>query len=284
MQGEDNQNHPADREKVTLIEPPKRFDVIDLRELWAYRELLGTLAMRQIRVRYKQTALGATWALLQPIVQMGIFTVILGRMAKIPSEGYPYPIFVYSGLLAWNYFAQATTSAVGSLVGNAHLVSKVYFPRLIIPFAAVLASLLDFAVAGLVMIGLMIHYDVAMTANLLALPLIVLGLMLAAAGVGTALGALNVAFRDLQHAMSFVMQVWLYATPVLYPAKLVPESLHWVLALNPMTGLTDGFRAAFLGKPFDFAAIGTSIGLSLVVFVAGALYFRRVERTFADVI
>lgn len=272
------------RTRVTVIEPPGAFDLVDVRELWAYRELLGTLALRQIRVRYKQTLLGATWAVIQPVMQMVIFTVIFGYMVDMPSDGYPYPIFVYSGLLGWHYFSQAVGTATGSLVSNAHLVNKVYFPRLIIPLAAVCASLLDFALAFLVMIGLLVYFDVGLTANLLWMPALIAGLMLAAAGVGTALGALNVAFRDLQHAMVFVLQIWLYATPVVYPVSAVPEALRWVITINPMTGLTEGFRAALLGKPLDLPGLAISLGVSVTIFIAGTLYFHRVERRFADVI
>lgn len=271
-------------EHVTVIEPAGRFGWIDLGELWAYRELLGTLALRQIRVRYKQTLLGVSWALIQPVLQMLIFTVIFGRMAQMPSEGYPYPVFVYSGLLAWNYFSTATSSAISSLVSNASLISKVYFPRLIIPLSSVLSGLVDLALASVVMLGLMLYYGVALTPSLLLLPLLLLGVMLTAAGVGAALGALNVEYRDLTHAMPFLMQIWLYATPVVYPPTAVPASLTWLLDLNPMTGLVDGIRSALLGKPFDLRAIGLSIGISTVIFVCGVLYFHRVERRFADVV
>ena len=281
---ESSHEHYFGQQHVTLIRPAGAFSMVNYGELWAYRGLLLSLAARQIRVRYKQTILGAAWAVIQPVTQMVIFSLIFGRMAKLPSEGFPYPIFVYSGLLAWNYFAAATGSAAGSLVSNAHLVSKVYFPRLIIPFAAVLAGLVDFAIASLVMVGLMLFYGTGVSAGLLAAPLLVLAVMLTAAGVGTALGAANVAFRDLQHAMPFMMQVWMYATPVVYPADAIPPSLQWVIALNPMTGITDAFRAAFLGKPFDFAAIALSMGVAAVIFVLGTLYFQHVERRFADVI
>lgn len=272
------------RDHVTVIRPPRMIELVDLRELWAYRELLLTLAMRQIRVRYKQTLLGATWAIIQPVVQMLMFTIIFGRIAKIPSEGYPYPVYVYSALLGWNYFAAATGSAVGSLVANSHLVSKVYFPRLLIPVAAILAGLVDFALASTVMAALMLFYGVGFTANLLLVPVLVLALMLTAAGVGIALGALNVAFRDLGHAMPFIMQIWLYATPVVYPASSVPDSLRWVTQANPMTGLIGGFRSALLGQPFDAVAIMGSVATAGIVFFIGALYFHRLEREFADIV
>jgi lipopolysaccharide transport system permease protein len=269
---------------VTVLAPPRRFELLQLREIWVYRELLLTLAKRQIRVRYKQTVLGASWAVLQPVAQMLVFTVIFSRIAKLPSDGYPYPVFVYSGLLGWNYFATATGSAASSLVGNSHLITKVYFPRMIIPMAAVIAGLLDLAIASLVLIGLLLYYHVGITANLAAVPLLVVALMLAATGVGTALGALNVSFRDLGHALPFMMQVWLYATPIVYPKEIAPAGLQWLLNLNPMAGLTVAFRAAFLGRPFDLPGLLLALGISLLIFVVGTLYFHRVERRFADVV
>lgn len=275
-------DHYFGAQHVTVIEPSTRW--LDLRELWAYRELLGTLALRQVRVRYKQTLLGVAWAIIQPLVQMVIFTVIFGRMAKMPSEGFPYPVFVYSGLLAWNYFASSTALSISSLVANASLISKVYFPRLIIPLSAVLSGLIDFAVAFVVMLGLMLYYGVAPTAGILLLPVLLLGVMLTVAGVGAGLGALNVEYRDLQHAMPFLIQVWLYLTPVVYPPAAVPEALRWVLDLNPMTGLVDAIRAAILGRPFDLPAIGRSVAIGGAIFVAGVTYFQRMERRFADVV
>ena len=272
------------REHVTVIEPPRRFALVSLREFWAYRELLVTLAMRTVRVRYKQTVLGVAWALLQPLMQMVIFSVIFGRVAKLPSQGFPYPVFVYSGLVAWNYFAASTTSAVGSLVGNAHLISKVYFPRLIIPCSSVVGGLVDFAVSAVLLIALMIYYRVGITANLLVAPLLVFGLAFTAAGVGMALGALNVMYRDLQYATPFMVQIWLYLTPVVYPAESLPDSLRWIVAINPMTGMVDAFRSVFLGKPFDVPAILISLAVSLLIFIVGAAYFQRVERRMADVV
>lgn len=275
---------PAAQRRVTVIRAPRRLELVDLGELWAYRELLGALTARLVRVRYKQTLLGATWAVIQPVLQMLVFSLVFGRVAKLPSEGVPYPIFVYSGLLAWQFFANASTRAVSSMTGNAHLITKVYFPRLILPLAAVLAALVDFAIASLVMIGLMIYYQVGVTANLLAVPVLSLGIMLAASGIGAGLGALNVSFRDLQHAMPFAMQIGLFLTPVVYPPDALPGALGWLLKLNPMTGLVDGFRAAFLGRPFDLEGLLLSFALSAAIFACGVLYFHHVERKFADLI
>ena len=269
---------------MTVIEPPGRFELVDVRELWAYRELLATLAHRQVSVRYKQTILGAGWAIAQPVMQMVVFTILFGQMAKIPSDGFPYPVFVYSALLPWTYFTSATSGALGSLVGSSHLISKVYFPRLIIPLAAVLAALVDFAVSTSVLAALMIFYGVALTPQLLLLPLVLLGLVLAATGIGAGLGALNVSYRDLAYVTPFFLQLWLYVTPVVYPASLVPESMRLIVTLNPLTGLIEAFRACVLGQPLDVAALVVSLAVALALFVAGTLYFHAVERRFADVV
>lgn len=271
-------------EHVTVITPPRRLELVDVRELWAYRELLWMLSKRQVSLRYKQTALGAVWAILQPALSMVAFTVLFGRMAKMPSEGFPYPIFVYSALLPWVYFTNAASTSVTSLVGNSHLISKVYFPRMIIPLSAVMAALVDLAVASSVLAMLMLFYGVPLTAQLLLLPVLVLGLVLAVAGIGAGLGALNVSYRDLTHVMPFLMQFWLYVTPVVYPTSAAPGGLRLVLLLNPLTGLIEGFRAAVLGQPLDFASISRSLAVALLMFVAGTVYFHAVERRFADVV
>jgi lipopolysaccharide transport system permease protein len=281
---ESSQQRYFGHDHVTVIAPPGRFEFMDVRELWAYRELLGTLARRQISVRYKQTILGGGWAIVQPLLQMVVFTVLFGRMAKIPSEGVPYPIFVYSALLPWTYFTNATTSAITSTVANSHLISKVYFPRLIIPLASTIAALVDFLVATSVLVGLMLWYGIPLSLQLMVAPALVFGLVLAATGIGAGLGALNVSYRDLGHVMPFVMQLWLYATPVVYPAGAVPDSLRLVLKLNPLTGLIAGFRSAVLGHPLDTGAIVFSLGIALLLFIGGTLYFHAVERRFADVV
>lgn len=271
-------------EHLTVIEPARRLELVDLRELWAYRELLWTLAQRQISLRYKQTVLGAAWAIIQPALSMVAFTVLFGRMAKMPSEGFPYPIFVYSALLPWVYFTNASGSAVSSLVNSSHLISKVYFPRIVIPLASVLAALVDLAVASTVLAALMVFYGVGLTAQVLWVPLLVLGLVLTVTGIGAGLGALNVSYRDLTHVLPFLMQLWLYVTPVVYPSSAAPPALRLVLQLNPLSGLIEGFRAAVLGQPPDFSAIGRSLAVALLMFVAGMLYFHAVERRFADVV
>ncbi len=258
--------------------------MINFAELWNYRELFFALSMRDIKVRYKQTVLGAAWAILQPLTTMVIFTVIFGRLAKIPSDGYPYPIFVYSGLLAWTFFASAVSTSGASLVGSSQLVSKIYFPRLIVPIASIGVSAMDFLVSSVILLLLMVHYDIPWTINLLAAPFLIIGVVATALGVGTLLSALTVSYRDFRYVIPFMVQLWMYVTPVVYPPSFVPEQWRWVLLLNPMTGYIDGLRSAFLGKPFDLTAISISLVFSLVLFISGLSYFRNKEKRFADVI
>ncbi len=269
---------------VTIIEPQKGWRTLDLRELWAYRELLYVLTMRDIKVRYKQTVLGFAWAIIQPVMLMIVFSVFFGNLAKMPSDGVPYPIFVYAGLLPWTFFANAITTAGNSLVGSAQLVSKVYFPRLIIPLASVGAGLVDFVISAAVLLLLMVYYDVMWSMNLLLVPLLVLGASVAALAVGTFLSALNVAYRDFRYVIPFLVQFWMFATPVVYPASLVPEKWRWLLYFNPMAGLIEGFRSAFLAKPFDLDGFVISLAVATLLFVAGIAYFEKVERRFADII
>jgi len=269
---------------VTVIEPIRGWRSLDLRELWAYRELLLVLAMRDIRVRYKQTVLGAAWAILQPFMTMVVFTIFFGKLASMPSDGYPYPVFVYSALVPWTFFANAITSSSNSLVGSAHLISKVYFPRLIIPLSAVGVGLLDFAIASSILLAMMLFYGVGWSLNLLMAPVLLIAVVFVAVGVGTLLSALTVAYRDFRYVVSFLVQLWMFVTPVVYPASLVPTQWRWLLYLNPMSGLIEGFRAAFLGSAFDFLGLVVSIGVAMVVFVVGVAYFERVERRFADII
>jgi lipopolysaccharide transport system permease protein len=272
------------RKHVTLIEPVKGWRSLDLKELWAYRELLYVLTMRDIKVRYKQTVLGFTWAIIQPVMMMVVFSIFFGGLAKMPSDGFPYPIFVYAGLLPWTFFANSVTSSANSLVGAANLISKVYFPRLIIPLASIGSGLVDFAIAGAILLALMLFYSVGWSLNLLLAPLLIVGVIFIALGVGTLLCALNVAYRDFRYVIPFMIQLWMFATPVVYPASLVPEAWRWVLYLNPMAGFVEGFRAAFLGQSFDFGGISLSLGVAVTLFLVGVAYFERVERQFADII
>lgn len=269
---------------TTIIRPPRGWQLLNWREVWAYRELLWVLTARDIKVRYKQTVLGAAWAIVRPVLTMLIFSVLFGYMAKMPSDGLPYPVFVYAALLPWTFFAAAISTSGQSLVGSSHLVSKVYFPRLIIPLSSVGAGLVDLAISTVVLLLMMLWYGVGWTVNLFAAPLLVAGLVFAALGVGTLLSALTVAYRDFTHLTPFMVQIWMYVTPVVFPASLVPEKWKWLLFLNPMTGLIEGFRSAFLGRPFDLTGLTTSLAIAAVVFVIGVAYFEKVERRFADII
>jgi len=269
---------------VTRITPPNGWHILDFKELWAYRELLSVLALRDIKVRYKQTVLGVAWAIIQPLAAMLIFTIIFGRLAKIPSEGYPYAIFVYSALLPWTFFANALSTSGNSLVGSSHLVSKIYFPRLIIPMASIGGGLVDFLLSSVILLLLMIHFEVVWTDHLLMAPFLLLGVMLTALGVGILLSALTVSYRDFRFVVPFLIQIWMFLSPVVYGVEFIPEKWRWLLLLNPMTGYIDGFRSAFLGKSFDWNALGISLVLSLIIFVISIAYFTKVERRFSDVI
>jgi lipopolysaccharide transport system permease protein len=274
----------SDYSRGTVIEPSKVWRVLDLRELWSYRELLGVLVMRDVKVRYKQTVLGAAWVVLRPLLTVAIFTVIFGMLVRIPSDGYPYAVFVYAALLPWTFFAGAVAASGNSLVGSAGLIGKVYFPRLIVPFASVGAGLVDFAVSAAFLLVLMPLLGAGWSLSLLAVPLLLLPILLLALGVGTLFSALTVAYRDFVGVMGFMLQIWMYATPVIYPSSLVPERWRWVLHLNPMSGLVEGFRSAFLGRPFDIVPIAVSSAVAAAAFMIGIAYFAKVERRFADII
>ena len=235
-----------------MIEPGRGWRSLDLRELWAYRELLVVLTMRDIKVRYKQTVLGAAWAILQPFMTMVVFTIFFGHLANMPSDGFPYPVFVYSALVPWTFFANAITSSSNSLIGSAHLVSKVYFPRLIIPLSAVGVGIVDFAVASSILLAMMLFYGVGWSLNLLMAPVLLLAIVFTALGVGTCLSALTVAYRDFRYVVSFMVQLWMFVTPVVYPASLVPTQWRWLLYLNPMCGIDRGFPFSLSGKGVRF--------------------------------
>ncbi|HEX8271876.1 MAG TPA: ABC transporter permease [Longimicrobiaceae bacterium] len=268
-----------------VIEPAGRWPRIDLRELWAYRGLFFFLVWRDVKVRYAQTVLGAGWAILQPVLTMLVFTVIFGRFASIPSDGVPYAVFSLAALVPWTYFSTALSGASNSLVSSTNLITKVYFPRLVIPFAPVLAGLVDFAVALLVLGAVMLFYGIVPgPLALVVVPLLVVAMMLTSAGVGCWLAALNIQYRDVKHVTPFLVQVWMYASPIVYPMSLVPERYHGVYALNPMAGIVEGFRAVLLGTgAVSWPTIALSLGVGAVLFVTGSLYFRRTERVFADV-
>jgi len=269
---------------LTVIAPVKGWRMLDWRELWAYRELLWVLTTRDIKVRYKQTVLGAGWAILRPFITMVIFSVIFGQLARMPSDGHPYPVFVYAALLPWTFFAAAIGTSGGSLVGSSHLVSKVYFPRLIIPLSSVGAGLVDLLISTGILLLMMLYYGVGWSWNLLAAPLLLLAVIFTALGVGTLLSALTVAYRDFTHLTPFMVQIWMYITPVIFPLSLVPERWQWLMFLNPMTGLVEGFRSAFLDRPFDLTGLSISFVIAIVIFLTGVAYFEKVERRFADII
>jgi lipopolysaccharide transport system permease protein len=258
---------------------------LGLGAVWHYRELLYFLVWREVKVRYKQTVIGAGWAILQPVMAMLIFTVIFGSFAKIPSEGLPYPVFAFTALLPWTYFAQALSRSGTSLVGNANLITKVYFPRLIIPFAAVLAPAVDFLLSFLVLLGLMVWFGVTPTWGVLALPLFLLFTIMTALAMGLWLAPLNVKYRDVGHTIPFLVQVWMYASPVAYPVSLVPEQWRPLYSLNPMAGVIEGFRWALLGKASpDFVVMAVSAAMVVTLLMGGLVYFKKMERTFADVV
>lgn len=269
---------------LILIEAESRPVLFDLRQLWVYRELLYFLIWRDIKIRYKQTVLGAGWAIIQPLFAMLLFTLFFGRLARIPSDGVPYPLFAYAGLLPWTFFANALTSSGNSLVGSSSLITKVYFPRVIIPGAAVLAGLLDFVIAFLLLIPMLIYYRIAVTWNLLLLPLFICLATFLALGVGMWLSALNVKYRDIRYALPFLIQLWLFASPVIYPTSIMPERWRWVLALNPMTGIIEGFRASLFGGKLDALPTLTSAALTIAILIVSFVAFQRVEDSFADIV
>ena len=268
-----------------VIEPPRGGFRLGLRELWAHRELVYFLTWRDIKVRYKQTALGAAWAIIQPLSTMVVFSLFFGRLAKVPSDGVPYPLFAFAALVPWTFFANGLTQSANSVVASQNLVTKVYFPRLAIPVATVLAGALDFVLAFLLLVVLMMYYGVTPSARvLLVVPFSLLALV-TALGVGFWLAALNVQYRDVRYTVPFLVQIWLFATPIAYPSSLLSEPWRTIYGLNPMVAVVDGFRSALLGTPAPTTAtVVVSSIAAIVVAIGGAIYFRRMERTFADVV
>lgn len=281
--GDQQATGPVPPRLVTIIEPGRRHLGLELRELWHYRDLLYFLTRRDLAVRYKQTVLGVAWAVIQPLTTMIVFSIFLGHLAGVPSDGIPYPVFSYLGLLPWTYFSGAVTRGSASLVSNASLLSKVYFPRVLIPLSAVLSALVDFFIAALVLLAIMAWYGMRPAPSaLLVLPLVILTAALAL-GVGMWLAALNVRYRDVQHATPFLMQIWMFATPVVYPNSIVPESYRFLFELNPLAGTIAAYRSAILGEPLDLPALGLASLVALLFFVAGFWQFRRMDRFFADI-
>lgn len=267
-----------------VIEPSRGWLSLNLRELWHFRDLLYFLAWRDVAVRYKQTVIGAAWAVIQPFFSMVVFSLFLGGLAKIPSDGLPYPIFNYTAMVPWLFFSNALSQSANSLVGNANLIKKIYFPRLIIPISTVLSGVIDFGLAFVVLLGMMVYYRIYPTLNMLfTIPLLLLALI-TSLGVGLWLSGLNVQFRDVRYAVPFLTQFWMYVTPVVYPASLVPEQWRALYALNPMVGVIEGFRWALLGTSAFPSSIWISTVTAFLLLLSGAYYFRRLEKTFADVV
>jgi lipopolysaccharide transport system permease protein len=273
------------RAPTVVIEPRSGLFDLDLEAVWEYRELLYFLVWRDVKVRYKQTAIGAAWVILQPLLTMMVFTVVFGYLARIPSDGLPYPLFAYTALLPWTYFSQALTRGGGGLVGSANLISKVYFPRLIIPLSSVVTPGVDFLLSFVILLGLMVWYGIAPTWGVFALPLFLLLALMTALAVGLLLSPLHVKYRDVGYIIPFLTQFWMYASPVIYPVSLIPERWRLLYSLNPMVGVIEGFRWALLGKESpDFGVMAVSTIVVVALLFSGLVFFKRMERTFADVI
>ena len=267
-----------------IIRPPRKWVPVDLHELWAYRELVASFTLRDIKLRYKQTGLGVAWAVLQPLLTMVIFTVFFGGLAKIPSDGVPYPLFVLAALLPWLLFAEGLTRSTTSMVTNANIMTKVYFPRLIMPLSSIISPLVDFGVSFIILLAMMVYYGYAPTLNIIFLPLFLLLALATSLGVGLWLSALNVKYRDFQYTVPFLIQIWMFASPVVYASSLVPASLRVWFGLNPMAGVIEGFRWALLGSGAPSAMVLVSVGMVIVLLVSGMFYFRRMEQYYADIV
>lgn len=256
-----------------------------LKELWQYKELFYFFAWRDIKLRYRQTAMGILWVVIQPFFTMIVFSLLFGGIVKMPSEGIPYPVFYYAALLPWTYFSTTLSLSGNSLIGNANLITKVYFPRIILPVTPALVGLLDFAIGFLLFIGLMIYYQLDLTWKLLLWPALMIPLMIFSCGFGTLLSAMNVKYRDIKYAVPFLVQLLLFATPVIYPASAVPERFRWLISLNPLTGLIEAFRALCLpDRPLDWSALAISFGLTACLAVISVIYFNKTEGYFSDIV
>jgi lipopolysaccharide transport system permease protein len=277
---------PSESKPVTRIRPASGWTSLRLEELWEYRELLGFLTWRDVKVRYKQTALGVAWAFLQPLTTMVLFSIFFGRLAKVPSDGIPYALFSYAALVPWIFFANGLTQASSSVLANTRLITKVFFPRMVIPIAAVLAGTVDLVIMFGSLLGLEAYFGFRPAAiGLVFLPILIAVALATALGAGFWFSALNVKYRDVQYALPFLMQCWMFATPIAYPSSLLPEPWRTVYALNPMVGVIEGFRWALLSRgPAPFVILLISTGVSAALLISGAFYFRRVERGFADII
>jgi lipopolysaccharide transport system permease protein len=285
LESEVSDTRAAATAPLTIIEPSRGWLGLNFRELWDYRELLYFLTWRDVKVKYKQTIIGAGWAILQPLVTMVVFTLVFKTIADMPSDNIPYPIFTYTALLPWNLFAGALNRSTVSLVAQSNLISKVYFPRMIIPLSATISGLVDFVIAFVILLGMMFWYRIVPTAAVLSLPLFVIIALVAALAVGLWLSALNVRYRDVGQAIPFLVQIWMFASPVAYSISALPEKWRFLYSLNPLAGVIEGFRWAMLGKETpDFAVIGISTVAMIALLLSGIVYFKRTERTFADLI
>ena len=274
-----------DKDRKTIIKPTHGWAALNLRDLLFYRELIFFMTWRDLKVRYKQTLLGASWAILQPFLTMVVFSIFFGNLAKVPSDGVPYPIFSFTALIPWTLFSKALQDASRSLVANSHMITKVYFPRMILPLSSVMAGVVDFLIAFVVLLGMMVFFNIFPTINILALPLFLLLALVTAVGVGLWLSALNVLFRDINYVLPFLTQFWMFLTPVAYPSSMVPSEWQVIYALNPMTGVVEGFRWALLGTgpPPGIMMLVSSI-TAVILLISGMFYFRRMERLFADMV
>lgn len=275
---------PLPDRPIVVIEPGRFWVALHLADLWDSRELIYFLMWRDVKVRYKQTLLGAAWAILQPLLSMFIFTLVFSKLAGMPSGDVPYQAFVYAGLVPWIFFSNAVMNSAASLIGNANLITKVYFPRMIIPSAAVGAGLVDFAIAFVLLFAMMAWYGYRVTFSLLMLPALVLLTTLLALGVGLLMSALNVKYRDVRHALPFAVQIWMFVTPIIYPSSLIPEKWRWTLALNPLAAIIEGYRSALFNLPFDWALLGVSTAVTFAILVFSSYTFRRMERSFAEIV
>jgi len=266
-----------------VIEPRRRWWNIDFKELWYYHELLYFLIWREIKVQYKQTVLGPLWAVIRPVCNMVIFSIIFGSFAKMPSDGVPYPVFVYAGLLPWTFFSNSVTQSGQSLLNYSHVLSKIYFPRLFLPAASIGAALVNFAVNFIILGAVMVWYAHYPGTSVVLVPLLVALIVLAALGIGYFLASLTIIYRDMRFMIPSMVQIWMYLSPVIYPVTLIPEKYRWILALNPMTGIIEAFRSTLLNKPINGSSLGISVIIVLIFFVIGLYNFRRTERRFADV-
>jgi len=273
----------ASKDRLIVIKPTRGWAALNLRDLWLYRELIFFMTWRDLKVRYKQTVLGVGWAIFQPFLTMVVFSIFFGNLADVPSDGVPYPIFSYTALIPWTLFSKALQDASRSLVANSHMITKVYFPRIILPISSVSAGVVDFLIAFVVLLGMMFYFNITPTVNIWMLPLYLLLALITAIAVGLWLSALNVLYRDINYILPFLTQFWMYLTPIAYPSSMVPEQWQAIYAINPMTGVVEGFRWALLGtgQPPGLMTLVSAI-VAVLLLISGMFYFKRMERLFAD--